>query len=99
MALTIVTPRACVVGWPIKHSRSPLIHGYWLKTLGIAGSYDRRAVTPEDFPAFLKTIGQDGLLGANVTVPFKEQAFRLSQQLTPRARAAGAFRRNQDGTR
>ena len=90
MALTIVTPRACVVGWPIKHSRSPLIHGYWLKTLGIAGSYDRRAVTPEDFPAFLKTIGQDGLLGANVTVPHKEAAFALCGFRTEAAQAIGA---------
>ena len=84
------TPRAVVVGWPIKHSRSPLIHGYWLKTLGIAGAYDRLAVTPSEFPAFLKTIGREGLRGANVTVPHKEAAFALCDVRTEAAQAIGA---------
>ena len=42
--------RACVIGWPIEHSRSPLIHGYWLKQYGIAGTYTKEAVRPEDLP-------------------------------------------------
>lgn len=84
------SPRACVVGWPIKHSRSPLIHGYWLKTLGVSGSYDRVAVTAEAFPAFLKTIGSDGLRGANVTVPHKEAAYALCEWRSEAAQAIGA---------
>lgn len=84
------TPRACVIGWPIKHSRSPLIHRHWLTTYGIKGSYDRLAVPPESLPNFLKTIGTAGLRGANVTVPHKESAFKLCGHLTPAAKAIGA---------
>lgn len=46
--------RACVVGWPIKHSRSPLIHGYWLKRYGVDGEYGKRAVAPDEAEAFFK---------------------------------------------
>ena len=60
--------RACVIGWPIEHSRSPLIHGYWLKTLGIDGSYTREPVTPEALPHFLQSMQERGLSGCNVTV-------------------------------
>jgi shikimate dehydrogenase len=83
-------PRACVVGFPIKHSRSPIIHGYWLKIHGLKGSYGLREVTPENFPAFLADLPGQGLVGCNVTVPHKEAAFRLVQQTTDRARALGA---------
>ena len=44
--------KACVIGWPIEHSRSPLIHGYWLNAYGIEGSYTREAVQSDDLPAF-----------------------------------------------
>lgn len=83
-------PRAGVCGWPVAHSRSPLIHGYWLRTLGIEGSYERFAVPPEDFPAFAASIGQDRLAGANVTVPHKEAAFAACDRLSPAAQASGA---------
>ena len=81
---------ACVVGWPISHSRSPLIHRYWLRTHGIEGDYDRVAVPPEEFADFLTTIGRTGPRGANVTVPHKETAFALCDRLTDEARAVGA---------
>jgi len=82
--------RACVAGWPVAHSRSPLIHGYWLTTLGIDGVYERVAVPPGEFPAFAKTIGVDGLIGANVTVPHKEAAFAACDWRTPSADKLGA---------
>jgi shikimate dehydrogenase len=83
-------PRAaCVVGWPVAHSRSPLIHNYWLKCYGIAGEYRREAVPPEQFADFAGALAARGYAGANVTVPHKEAALALSQP-DARARAVGA---------
>jgi shikimate dehydrogenase len=84
------TPHAGVAGWPVDHSRSPTIHRYWLKQLGLAGSYERFPVRPGEFPAFAARIGQDGLLGANVTAPHKEAAFAACDRRTPVAEALGA---------
>ncbi|WP_439618611.1 shikimate dehydrogenase [Shinella sp.] len=73
---------AFVTGYPVKHSRSPLIHGYWLETLGLAGSYTRQEVKPEDFAGFLSRLksGESGFVGGNVTIPHKELAFRLADK-------------------
>jgi shikimate dehydrogenase len=70
---------ACIVGWPVEHSRSPLIHNYWLKHYSIAGEYRREAVSPGQFADFVKRLGAHGYVGANVTVPHKEAALALSQ--------------------
>lgn len=83
-------PRAGVAGWPVDHSRSPMIHRYWLKELGLSGSYQRFAVRPGEFPAFAAVIGKDGLIGANVTAPHKEAAFAACDRRTPVADALGA---------
>jgi shikimate dehydrogenase len=80
---------ACIIGWPVEHSRSPLIHNHWLKTYGIAGTYQREAVPPAEFAAFVQTLAARGYTGANVTVPHKEAALALSQP-DERARAVGA---------
>jgi shikimate dehydrogenase len=80
---------ACVVGWPIEHSRSPLIHNYWLKHYHIPGEYRREAVPPEQFRAFVQSLQARGYVGANVTVPHKEAALAWSQP-DDRARAVGA---------
>jgi shikimate dehydrogenase len=83
-------PRAaCVIGWPVEHSRSPLIHNYWLKRYGIAGEYRREAVPPEEFAAFIGSLAARGYVGANVTVPHKEAALAQSEP-DDRARAVGA---------
>ena len=73
---------AFVTGYPVKHSRSPLIHGYWLKQLGLPGSYRTHEVAPADFPAFMATLrdGQSGFIGGNVTIPHKEMAFALADR-------------------
>ncbi|PDT51998.1 MULTISPECIES: shikimate dehydrogenase [Sinorhizobium] len=73
---------AFVTGYPIKHSRSPLIHGYWLKQFGIAGSYRAHEVTPAAFPDFMRNLreGSTGFCGGNVTIPHKEMAFELSDR-------------------
>ena len=80
---------ACLIGWPAAHSRSPLIHHYWLRTLGIEGGYNIEAVPPEGFAEFVLHLSTHGFVGANVTLPHKERALALS---TPdaRARAVGA---------
>jgi shikimate dehydrogenase len=71
-----MTRKACVIGWPISHSRSPLIHGYWLDRYGIDGSYVRIAVPPDELPDFLSRLAERGYAGCNVTLPHKEAAFR-----------------------
>lgn len=82
--------QACVIGWPIEHSRSPTIHGYWLKRYGIEGSYTKRAVPPEEIERFLKSLAAEGLAGCNVTIPHKEAAFRLADEREASATAVGA---------
>jgi shikimate dehydrogenase len=82
--------RACVIGWPVEHSRSPLIHRYWLKQYGIAGAYEKEAVRPEELAGFLGSLGSKGYAGANVTLPHKEAALRLSAVADEAARAIGA---------
>ena len=82
--------RACVIGWPIKHSRSPLIHRAWLKHYGIDGSYDRQAVEPDHVETFLTSLESLGLVGCNVTVPHKEKAFEVADVKDAAACAVGA---------
>jgi shikimate dehydrogenase len=83
-------PRAFVVGHPIAHSRSPLIHGHWLAAHGIPGSYERLDVAPAAFPDFVRGLAASGYRGGNVTLPHKEAAFALADGLTPRAETIGA---------
>ena len=87
--MTAPVRAACIIGWPVEHSRSPLIHSYWLKTYGIAGEYRREAVPPDEFEAFVQSLAARDYVGANVTVPHKEKAlaFSLPDQ---HARAVGA---------
>ena len=80
---------ACLIGWPAAHSRSPLIHHYWLRTLGIDGGYNIEAVPPEGFAEFVLHLSTHGFVGANVTLPHKEHALTLSMP-DARARAVGA---------
>jgi shikimate dehydrogenase len=82
-------PAACLIGWPAAHSRSPLIHRYWLRTLGIEGGYVVEAVPPEEFKDFVLRLSLRGFVGANVTIPHKEQALALSKP-DARAMAVGA---------
>jgi len=82
--------RACVIGWPVEHSRSPLIHRYWLKQYGIDGAYEKEAVRPEDLAEFLGSLKERGYAGANVTLPHKEAALQLAALADEAARAIGA---------
>ncbi len=78
-------PRACVIGWPVAHSRSPLIHRFWLESLKVAGSYELAAVAPADFPDFVGNLDLHGFVGANVTLPHKQTAFGLCDVKLPAA--------------
>jgi shikimate dehydrogenase len=82
--------RACVIGWPIEHSRSPLIHGHWLRRYAIAGSYEKVAVRPEDLASFIRGLAAAGYEGCNATVPHKEHVLKLADHAEPAALAVGA---------
>ncbi len=82
--------RACVIGWPVAHSRSPVIHRYWLKLYGVDGAYEMEAVRPEEIGDFLYSLGQRGYEGANVTLPHKEAALAAADRPDAAATAIGA---------
>ena len=88
--MSTAVAKAFVAGHPVKHSRSPLIHGYWLREHGIAGAYERVDVAPAYFPEFLRGFAGQGYRGGNVTIPHKEAAFRGADEVTARARRLGA---------
>lgn len=104
-----MTRKVCVIGWPIEHSRSPLIHNHWIKHYEIANAlYERLAVKPEEAAATIRDLPKRGFIGANVTVPHKETAFaaldrhdavarRLKAVNTIVTTPAGLEGRNTDG--
>ncbi len=81
---------AGVMGWPVSHSRSPRLHGFWLRQYGIDGAYVPLPVRPEDFTAAVRALPKLGFAGANVTVPHKEAALAACDEVTPLARRIGA---------
>lgn len=82
--------QAFVTGYPIKHSRSPLIHNYWLRHYGVEGSYTAIENSPGSFAGFLKSFAEQGLSGGNVTIPHKETAFAFCEKRDAAAVAIGA---------
>jgi shikimate dehydrogenase len=83
-------PRACIMGHPVAHSRSPMLHGYWLRTLGIDGTYELVDVAPEQFDAFFRGLKHNGFVGGNITIPHKEAAYRLVDRRERAVDAIGA---------
>ncbi len=82
---------AGVMGWPVAHSRSPLIHNHWLQKYGLAGNYVPLAVQPGQLPAALSGLAALGFKGCNVTIPHKVEALRLVQHVDANARRVGAI--------
>jgi shikimate dehydrogenase len=82
--------RAFVIGHPIAHSRSPLIHGHWIERYRVDGSYEAIDVAPGDLPAFFERLKAGEFVGGNVTIPHKEQVFALVDALDPLAEEIGA---------
>jgi shikimate dehydrogenase len=83
-------PRACVIGYPVAHSRSPMLHGHWLRALGLAGEYGLAEVRPEALGLFVAGMRAAGYVGANVTVPHKQAVARLVARCDAAAEAIGA---------
>ncbi len=83
-------PLAGVIGHPVAHSKSPTLHGHWLKSYGLAGHYIPMDVAPDDLEVVLRSLPKAGFVGANVTVPHKEAALRLADDVSDRARKIGA---------
>ena len=81
---------AGVMGWPVAHSLSPRLHGFWLEHHGVDGAYIPIPVSPDDIEAVIKTLPKLGFRGANVTVPHKVAAFNAADELSPAAQAIGA---------
>ncbi|QCK85288.1 shikimate dehydrogenase [Phreatobacter aquaticus] len=82
--------KACVIGWPVEHARSPIIHNHWIKTYGITGSYGRELIEPGKVGSFLKNLRDLGYAGCNITVPHKEEALAALDDIDPTAAALGA---------
>ena len=84
--------RAFVTGYPVTHSRSPKIHGHWLREYGLDGRYEMVEVAPEAFAGFIEDLvsGRSGFVGGNVTIPHKEAAFSLALKPDAIARELGA---------
>lgn len=82
--------RAGVVGWPVAHSRSPLLHGYWLDKYDIAGSYEPIPISIENFDTEFRALADRGFVGCNVTVPHKERALAACDVVDANARRIGA---------
>lgn len=83
-------PLAGVIGHPVAHSKSPLLHGHWLKSYGLQGFYVPMDVAPADLETVLRTLPKAGFVGTNVTVPHKEAAMRLADHVSDRASVIGA---------
>lgn len=82
--------RACCIGWPIDHARSPLIHRHWLKVYGIDGDYGREGIPPAEIATRFRGLVDQGYVGWNVTLPHKEAAFALVDEVDAGAVAVGA---------
>lgn len=90
MSLTGKTRLAGIIGWPVIHSLSPVLHGHWLAEYGIDGAMVPLAAQREDFTAVIDGVRRAGFAGANVTVPHKESAFAMAHSVDAAAKAAGA---------
>jgi shikimate dehydrogenase len=89
--MTMKLLKACVIGEPIAHSRSPLIHGFWLKQHAIIGSYERVAVKPDELGDFIRNLETNGYVGCNVTLPHKEKAVAHVDVPDDRVKLCGAL--------
>ncbi|MGH1355148.1 MAG: shikimate dehydrogenase [Thalassovita sp.] len=83
-------PLAGVIGSPIGHSKSPRLHGHWLKKYGLPGHYIPMEVAPDNLETVLRTLPKAGFVGANITVPHKEAALEIADVITDRATLIGA---------
>src|ERR1700751_2532278 len=88
--ITGKTKVAGIMGWPVGHSKSPALHGFWLREHGIDGVYIPLPVDPSDLKKALMALSAMGIVGVNLTVPHKEEAVRYMDDITASARRIGA---------
>jgi len=82
--------KACVIGWPVAHSRSPLIHTYWMKKYSIDAVYEMKAIEPKSVAQFIANLATSEFIGCNVTIPHKETAFQAVAKADEIASRLGA---------
>jgi shikimate dehydrogenase len=82
---------AAVMGWPISQSRSPMLHGYWFEKHGLAGSYVPLAIRPENLAAALRALPALTFAGCNLTIPHKQEAMKIVDEVDITARKIGAI--------
>src|SRR3989441_7637115 len=82
---------AGVMGWPVMHSRSPMLHNYWFKQHDLAGTYVPLAIRPEGLAAALRALRALGFAGCNLTIPHKQQAMTIVDEVDGLARSIGAI--------
>lgn len=82
---------AAVMGWPVMHSRSPLLHGYWFERYGLKGAYVPLLIEPGKLEAALRSLHPLGFAGCNLTIPHKQDALAIVDEIDPVARAIGAI--------
>jgi shikimate dehydrogenase len=90
MTLSGKAKLAGIIGWPVNHSLSPVLHGYWLAEYGIDGAMIPLAARVEDFAVVIDGVRRAGFRGVNVTVPHKEAAFAIAHRADQAAKSAGA---------
>ena len=83
-------PLAGVIGHPVAHSRSPLLHGHWLKTYGLQGHYIPMDIAPDTLETAFRTLPDLGFVGVNVTIPHKERVMEIADLVSDRATLIGA---------
>jgi shikimate dehydrogenase len=83
--------KAGVMGWPVAHSRSPIIHNYWIKQYKLHGSYEHLAVAPENLEKAINNLRLEGYAGCNITIPHKVNALSYMDWVDPLAQRIGAI--------
>ena len=87
---TLKTPVAAVIGHPISHSKSPRMHNFWLEQFGIEGYYIPLDIDPKKFERSVRNLSELGLVGANITIPYKEKVLKIADKISDRAALVGA---------
>ena len=87
---TLQTPVAAVIGHPISHSKSPRMHNFWLEQFGIEGYYIPLDIDPNKFERSVRNLSELGLVGANITIPYKEKVLKIADKISDRAALVGA---------
>jgi len=90
MKIAGTTRLAGIMGWPVAHSRSPLLHGFWLAETGTDGAYVPLPVRPEHIEQALRALPILGFRGCNLTIPHKQRALQVADRVEPSARRIGA---------